>query len=275
MVGVSVNLHDVLDAHPLAGIAWQAAQDAATFLVEERPADLPIETKSTPTDAVTAMDRGAELRIVDRIRAARPDDAVLGEEGGSRPGTSGVRWIVDPLDGTVNYTYRIPAWGVSIAAEVDGVVEVGVVITPALGSASVAVRGHGSWGIDQGAIRPLRVSACADLATALVATGFGYRSQVRHAQGLVAGELLPSIRDIRRTGCAVVDFSWLARGWTDGYYESGLNPWDYAAGALIAAEAGAVVRGLDGPDPTVGVLVAATPGIVDPLVARLRELGAS
>ena len=272
---MSLTVRQVLDAHPLASLAWSTAHAAADFLVNERPDGLVVETKSTPTDSVTVMDRGAEQRIVDLLRAARPADGVLGEEGGERIGSSSVRWIVDPLDGTVNYTYRIPAWGVSIAAEVDGVVQVGVVVLPALRSASIAIRGVGAFGVDDEVLRPLRVSACTTLDTALVATGFSYRPHTRLAQGAAAGALLGSVRDIRRTGCAVVDFSWVARGWTDAYYESGLNAWDHAAGALIAREAGAVVRGLDGPDHSVGVLVASAPGIVDQLLDALRRVGAT
>lgn len=272
---MSASLDDVLASHPLAALAWAAGQEAAAFLVDERPTELAVEAKSTPTDAVTAMDRGSEARIIERILAARPGDAILGEEGGAREGTSGVRWIIDPLDGTVNYTYRIPAWGVSIAAEVDGTVEVGVVILPALGSASVGVRGCGAWGIDDGEIRRLEVRPCDGLAAALVATGFGYRRDTRLSQGRVVHGLLGSIRDIRRTGCAVVDFSWLARGWIDAYYESGLNPWDIAAGALIAQEAGAVVCGMDGDGLYDGVLVASTPAIASDLMVELRRLGAS
>lgn len=272
---MSASLDDVLASHPLAALAWAAGQEAAAFLVDERPTELAVEAKSTPTDAVTAMDRGSEARIIERILAARPGDAILGEEGGAREGTSGVRWIIDPLDGTVNYTYRIPAWGVSIAAEVAGTVEVGVVILPALGSASVGVRGCGAWGIDDGEIRRLEVRPCDGLAAALVATGFGYRRDTRLSQGRVVHGLLGSIRDIRRTGCAVVDFSWLARGWIDAYYESGLNPWDIAAGALIAQEAGAVVCGMDGDGLYDGVLVASTPAIASDLMVELRRLGAS
>ena len=272
---MSQTLARVLEVHPLAGLAWQAAHEAAAFLVDERPDALVVESKSTPTDAVTVMDRGAEQRIIERLLGARPDDGVLGEEGGERTGTSGVRWIVDPLDGTVNYTYRIPAWGVSIAAEVDGAVQVGVVVTPSLRSASIGIRGAGAWGLDDGALRSLRVSACTSLSAALVATGFGYHPQTRLAQGAAVSALLGTVRDIRRTGSAVVDFSWLARGWTDAYYESGLNVWDHAAGALIAREAGALVRGLDGPDHSKGVLVASTPGIAQELLDELRRVGAS
>ena len=269
-----LDLADVLSRHALAPIAWEAAQDAASFLSDERPDHLVIESKSTPTDPVSEMDRGAERRILERVLSARPDDGVLGEEGGEREGTSGVRWVVDPLDGTVNYLYRLPLWGVSVAAEVDGVTEVGVVIAPELGMASVAIRGAGAWDVADGRAAPLAASACTSLDRALVSTGFNYDAGMRLAQGEVVRGLLGVIRDIRRTGSAVIDLSWVARGWTEAYFEAGLNRWDIAAGALIAAEAGVVVRGLVDDDPHGSVLVAAAPGIVDALVAELRERGA-
>lgn len=268
------DLQEVLSAHELAPLAWAAAHEAATFLRDERPDDLLIESKSTPTDPVSEMDRGAERRIIDRVLGARPDDAVLGEEGGERPGTSGIRWVVDPLDGTVNYLYRLPMWGVSIAAEVDGVAEVGVVIAPELHLASVAIRGGGAWSVNGNRAVRLAVSTCTSLDQALVSTGFNYDAGMRVAQGGVVHGLLGSIRDIRRSGSAVVDFSWVARGCTEAFYEAGLNRWDIAAGALIASEAGAVVRGLADVDPFGSVLVAAAPGIADALIAELRRCGA-
>jgi len=268
------DLSDVLAHHPLASIAWEAAEAAARFLLEERPDELVVETKSTPTDPVSAMDRGAEDIIVSRVLAERPDDAILGEEGGTRLGTSGVRWIIDPLDGTVNYLYRLPMWGVSVAAEVDGEVEVGVVIAPALGMSSLAVRGHGSWSIDGAHAERLHASTCDVLSQALVSTGFYYQASVRMEQGAVVQGLLGVIRDIRRSGSAVVDFSWLARGWTEAFYEAGLNRWDMAAGALIAQEAGAVISGTQDGDPLDSVLVAAAPGVADALVRELRARGA-
>lgn len=264
-----MKLEDLLDLHSLAPLAWQAGTQAGALLQDGRPTRLDVMTKSTPTDVVTQMDRRSEQLIVDLITAQRPQDAILGEEGGERSGTSGVRWVVDPLDATVNYLYRLPLWGVSVAAEVDGQAEVGVVIAPDLQEGYLAVRGAGSWRIRGTTIDANRVSDCGELAQALVATGFGYSPQQRAKQAHVVQALLPEVRDIRRTGCAVVDFCWLASGRMDGYYERGLNAWDMAAGALIAAEAGAVVTGTDGSQPT---MVAAPAAIADVLRARVHAL---
>jgi myo-inositol-1(or 4)-monophosphatase len=266
-------LADLLTDHELLPLAWRAAAVAGPFLRDERPDDLLVDAKSTPTDAVTAMDRDAEAMISAILLADRPTDGLLGEEGGERIGTSGVRWIVDPLDGTVNYLFRLPMWGVSIAVEVDGRVEVGVVATPVFGESYVAVRGEGAWLVTGDRAEELTGSACRDLSTALVTTGFGYDAQVRRRQSEVVSGLITQIRDVRRMGAAVVDFCWLARGRVDAYYERGLNAWDYAAGALIAQESGAVVTGLRGDDFS-SFVVATAPGIAEPLRDLLRELSA-
>ena len=267
------SLDEVLGRHELLPLAWEAAQGAAGILLQ-RPDDLTAAAKSSPTDAVTEMDTRSERYIVDVLLGARPDDGLLGEEGGERPGTSGVRWVVDPLDGTVNYLYRIPLWGVSIAAEVRGQAEVGVVLTPAFGEGYLAVRGQGAWQVLAGRATRMRAGDLDDLSMALVSTGFGYRRQQRVEQAEVARQLLPQIRDLRRTGSAVIDFCWLARGRVDAFYEDGLNPWDLAAGALIAAEAGIVVQGLAQADAQRGTLVAAKPGIARALTAALAGAGA-
>ncbi len=263
----------LLDLHPLLPRAWHAAVAAGAFLRDERPEQLQVDAKSTPTDAVSAMDRDAEAMLVRALLDGRPDDGFLGEEGGERTGTSGVRWIVDPLDGTVNYLFRLPMWGVSIAAEVDGIVEVGVVATPAFDESYVAVRGKGAWLVADGEGRRLNGSACSDMAVALVTTGFGYDPEVRRAQSEVVTGLITRIRDVRRMGAAVVDFCWLARGRLDAYYERGLNAWDYSAGALIAHEAGQVVTGLRDDDLS-EFIFAAAPGIAVELRAALVDLGA-
>ena len=266
-------LADLLTLHDLLPLAWRAAAMAGPFLRDERPDDLMVDTKSTPTDAVTAMDRDAETMIAATLLRDRPDDGLLGEEGGERLGTSGVRWIVDPLDGTVNYLFRLPMWGVSIGAEIDGIVEVGVVATPAFGEAYVAVRGHGAWLVTGDRAERLTGSSCRELSAALVTTGFGYDAQKRRRQSEVVSGLITQIRDVRRMGAAVIDFCWLARGRVDAYYEHGLNAWDVAAGALIAAESGAVVTGLTDDDFSTFV-VAAAPAIAAPLRAALVALDA-
>jgi myo-inositol-1(or 4)-monophosphatase len=266
-------LADVLALHDLLPLAWRAAAAAGAFLRDERPTSLRVDTKSTPTDVVTVMDRTAESIISDGLLRTRPDDGLLGEEGGERLGASGVRWIVDPLDGTVNYLFGLPMWGVSIAAEVDGAVEVGVVATPVFDETYVAVRGAGAWLVTAGTAQRLSGSTCADLSGALVATGFGYAAEVRRRQSEVVTGLITQIRDVRRTGSAVIDFCWLARGRIDAYFEKGLNAWDYSAGALIAQEAGVIVTGLHDED-FAPFVVAAAPAIAPGLRAILVGLRA-
>lgn len=266
-------LAEILALHPLTDLAWRAAGEAATFLHTQRPQELNVETKSTPTDVVTSMDKAAEHLLHERLLGERPGDGLLGEEGADQAGSTGIRWVVDPLDGTVNYLYRIPLWGVSVAAEdADaGQTVVGVIITPESGEGFIGIRGRGAWRIVGDIGERMSVRSCSELSQAMVATGFGYAPRRRVSQAEVLREVIPSVRDIRRTGCAVVDFTWLARGRTDAYYERGLNPWDVAAGALIAHEAGAVVRQLDEADS--GTFVAAVPEIADELIAALQEAG--
>lgn len=201
-----------------------------------------VSTKSTPTDVVTAMDRAAERLVIDALRAARPGDGVLAEEGGRTAGTSGVRWVLDPIDGTVNYLYGLPAYAVSLAAEVDGVASVGAVYNPVTDELWTAVRDGGAW---LGG-RRLHGSAVSTLDQALVATGFGYDTHRRRSQAAVVSALLPDIRDLRRIGAASLDLCAAATGRVDAYFERGLAPWDLAAGGLIAREAGLLVTGLRG-----------------------------
>ena len=266
-------LADLLALHPLLPIAWQSAQKAGTFLLDERPDDLTVDSKSTPTDLVSAMDRTAEEMIIDGLLGQRPEDGFLGEEGGERVGTSGVRWVVDPLDGTVNYLFGFPMWGVSIGMEQDGITEMGVISTPAFDEHYIAVRGHGAWLIrgEQGS--RLHVKKCHDLGLAMIVTGFGYAPERRVSQAAVVQGLIAQVRDIRRLGAAVVDFAWLAQGRFDAYYERGLNAWDISAGMLLAAEAGAEVSFLRGGEPS-DLLVAAVPGIAHELRAELLRLDA-
>lgn len=268
----ATSLSDVLETHPALAAAWQAAWSAGLFLRDQRPPTLAVETKSTPTDAVSQMDRGAEAMIVDQLLGAYPEDGLLGEEGGERQGSSGRRWVVDPLDGTVNYLYGIPLWGVSIALEEQRATSLGVVVLPEADEAYIASRGHGAWHVSHGTARRLEGSHAAVLAQALVGTGFGYSSERRSAQAAVVQQLIPQVRDVRRSGCAVVDLCWLAEGRIDAHYEFGLNPWDLAAGALICREAGIAVTGDDGAEP--GLVIASSPGLSDELTALLVQLGA-
>ncbi|HEY3144450.1 MAG TPA: inositol monophosphatase family protein [Acidimicrobiales bacterium] len=261
------------DPQDLLKLATRVAEQAAALLLERAGRHrTSVGTKSTGTDMVTEMDRASEQLIVGELLAARPADGILAEEGSARDGTSGLRWVIDPLDGTTNYLYGHPGWGVSIAAETSpGTVVAGVVIDAVHGDVFTAARGHGARRNGE----PIRRSDQADLSRTLVATGFGYHPDRRRAQAELLVELLPQIRDIRRMGAAAVDLCSVACGRVDAYYEYGLSWWDCAAGSLVAAEAGAVVASLDDrPLDQSGSVVAAAPGIADPLRAQLRALGA-
>jgi myo-inositol-1(or 4)-monophosphatase len=276
------------DPEALLRIAVDAAAEAGRLLASWRGDGRPevVDTKSSPTDVVTEMDRRSEALITGRIRAVRPGDAVLGEEGGQtaggpagdgsdggRPGR--VRWVVDPLDGTVNYLYGLRDWAVSIAAEVDGAVVAGVVEVPRSGETFTAVTGQGAWlhrGGDPGTAVALRCNSGVALGQALVGTGFGYDPGRRGVQGEVIAALLPHIRDIRRGGSAAVDLCSVASGRLDAFFERGLNYWDFAAGGLIAREAGAMVGGLAGRAESTSMAVAAGSDLYQQLDAFLTRL---
>jgi fructose-1,6-bisphosphatase/inositol monophosphatase family enzyme len=277
-------MSDHLDPGELLRIAVAAASEAGRLLASWRGDERPevVQTKSSPTDVVTEMDRKSEALITSRIRAFRPADAVLGEEGGQTPGGAAddesqvgpdrVRWVVDPLDGTVNYLYGLHDWAVSIAAEVDGTVVAGVVEVPRRGETFTAVAGRGAW-LHRGEARlALHCSAGVPLGQALVGTGFGYDAGRRQVQGEVVAALLPHVRDIRRGGSAAVDLCSVAAGRLDAFYERGLNYWDFAAGGLIAREAGATVGGLAGKAESTSLAIAAGPGLFQPLEAFLARL---
>jgi myo-inositol-1(or 4)-monophosphatase len=258
----------------LLELARATAEEAAALVGAGRSSAADqVDTKSSPVDVVTAVDTASEELIVRRLLEARPDDGVLGEEGAAREGTSGVRWVVDPIDGTVNFLYGLPAYAVSIAAEVDGRTAAGVVLNVATGELFTAVRGQGAWLTAPGAAAmQLHGSAPTSLAQTLVATGFGYRVEQRRAQGAVVAQLLPEVRDIRRNGCASLDLCAAAAGRVDAYYELDLKPWDHAAGALVAEEAGLVVTGTGGRAFAQPMAVAAAHSIAEDLVALLDRL---
>ncbi|MFJ2903684.1 inositol monophosphatase family protein [Streptomyces sp. NPDC087212] len=260
----------------LLALAQEAALRAGILLRDGRPADLAVAaTKSSPIDVVTEMDLAAEKLITTLITERRPDDGLLGEEGASTEGTSGIRWVVDPLDGTVNYLYGLPTWSVSIAAEQDGETVVGVVTAPMRGETYHAVLGSGAWatGAWDGE-RRLTCRPSPPLDQALVSTGFNYVTEVRTHQAEVAQRLIPLLRDIRRGGSAAIDLCDVAAGRLDGYYERGLHPWDLAAGDLIAREAGARTGGRPGERPGHALTIAATLGVFEPLQQHLETLGA-
>jgi myo-inositol-1(or 4)-monophosphatase len=260
----------------LLRIAVEVARDAATTARRMRADGVSgVATKSTATDVVTAADRAVERQAVSALRERRPDDRILGEEygaaGGGGSGAGGVRWILDPIDGTVNYLYGIPQYAVSLAAEVDGVVVAGVVRNAATGDEWTATLGGGAWRDG----RRISGSAEVDLAQALVATGFGYDAARRiHQAGVLAG-LISQVRDVRRFGAAALDLCLAAEGTVDAYFEKGLNHWDHAAGGLVAGEAGLRVAGLDGAPPSPAMVVAAPPALFGPLHDRLVRLDAA
>jgi myo-inositol-1(or 4)-monophosphatase len=260
----------------LADLAERLASEAGELLsgaLADRPtAGAPTIThKSSPTDYVTEWDHAAEALIRDRLAEHRPGDGVLGEEGGDTEGTTGVRWIIDPLDGTTNFVYGLPPFGVSIAAEVDGEIVAGAVADVLHAELSRAARGAGAR--RNGVL--LAVSDCGDLGRALVGTGFSYDPERRRRQAAVLEGVLPRVRDIRRGGAASIDLCWVACGRLDAFWERGLAPWDHAAGGLVASEAGAIVTGLADDEPSGDGVVAAAPGIASELRALLLSHGAA
>lgn len=267
------------DLDELRRLAVSVAEDAGVLLAKGlRRARSSVGTKTSGTDMVTEMDRASEELVARRIREARPRDGMLGEEGTRCEGTTGICWIVDPLDGTTNYLYGLPAYAVSVAAELDGHTVAAAVHDPSHAETYHATLGGGAW---QGQ-SALRRAPGPPLAAALIGTGFSYDARRRGAQGSVLAGVLPAVRDIRRAGAAALDLCWVAAGRLDGYYEAGLQPWDWAAGALIAAEAGAWVgwlrsdAGTDSPTTPAAArtLVAAAPGLSDQLVELLGAAGA-
>lgn len=257
------------DLAALTALAADVAREAGALLLDGLLRQRShVGTKTSGTDMVSEMDDAAEALIVERLLGARPGDAVLGEEGGEQgAGTSGVRWVVDPLDGTTNYLYGQPAWAVSIAAEVDGEVAAAAVADPTLDEIFTATAGGGAFRDGE----PIAHSGKDDLATALIGTGFAYLPDVRAEQAAILTSVLPTVRDIRRYGAASLDLCWVACARLDGYYEMNLQPWDIAAGALIAAEAGAVVSGMDGGPPSAASILACAPGISTELMDLLAR----
>ncbi len=252
----------------LIALAESVARDAGAGLrAAFGEGGLEISAKSTPTDLVSEVDVATERLIRDRLHAARPGDAILGEEGGEGEGSSGMRWVVDPLDGTVNFLFGIPQWAVSIACEDEAGAVVGVVLDP-LRDELWAARRDGPATLNG---RPLHGSRRGELATAMVATGFGYDALVRAAQAATVARLLPRVRDIRRFGSAALDLAWCACGRYDAYYERGLNAWDLAAGTLVCERAGLAVRSLEPTPPAGGGVLVAPPALVAELAQLLAD----
>lgn len=300
-----------VDRRELLAAAVDVARRAAELAVARRAEGVgEVATKTTATDLVTAADRAVESLIVRMLRARRPGDRFLGEEHGEKvwhvktgehgekeahiraaehrektahikaeehresetPGLdTGVRWVIDPIDGTVNYVYGLPHYAVSIAAEVGGVSVAGVVRNAVTGEEWTAIRGEGAW---RGGER-LTGSRITELDRALVATGFGYGAARRAHQARVLADLLHRVRDIRRFGAAAIDLCFAAEGRVDAFYEKGLGPWDHAAGGLVATEAGLLVTGLRGAGPGPDMVLAAPPDLHGPLHELLMDLDAA
>ncbi|MEP6651422.1 MAG: inositol monophosphatase family protein [Lapillicoccus sp.] len=278
---------DGTDLAALQDLATRVAVAAGRLVVDERPREVEASaTKSSPTDIVTVMDTRAEELIRRLLLAERPDDAVLGEEGDDHGGTSGITWVVDPIDGTVNYLYDIPAYAVSVAAAAgnpktpgEWQVLAGAVADPALRRVYHGALGAGAYQrgwddpVDGESPPRLSVGSVDALSGALVGTGFGYTPQRRLEQGQALLEVLPQVRDIRRIGSAALDLCSVACGRLDGFYESGLNPWDMAAGWLMVTESGGVVSGPQGGPPSSTLTVAGNPRVQAQLLAVLDGLG--
>ncbi len=264
----------------LAELAMAAAVDAGHFIVAQRPLDLGVSSKSTATDVVTIMDARAESRLRELILQARPQDGFFGEEDTRVAGTSGLTWVVDPIDGTVNYLYGLPNYAVSVAVVTGDPAQpghwapqAGAVYQPVTGDLFHAHAGGGAWlryvGHSVSADRAIRVADPQPLAACLIGTGFAYHATTRQEQARVLVELIASVRDIRRAGSAALDLCMVARGQLDAYYERGVHPWDVAAGWLLVAEAGGLVSGMPGEPVGAEGIVAGSPGAHRDLIAAL------
>lgn len=250
-----------IDESALLRVAGEAADAAAAELMQRfGRRSQGVHTKSTPTDLVSDADLAAEAAIRRVLGEQRPGDAILGEEGGAT-GDGALRWIVDPLDGTVNFLFDIPAFAVSVACHDASGGVAGVVLDPVSGERYTATR-SGPACVNG---RPIAGSDRDELATALVATGFGYDAAVRVRQAEVVARLLAQVRDIRRVGAAALDLCWAACGRFDAYYERGVKPWDIAAGSLIAQRAGLAVRELAAGDGLPAGILVAPPALADEL----------
>jgi len=256
-------------------VAVRLAREAGALVIEGRARAEVTTTKSSDVDIVTQMDVASETLLRKRIAQWRPDDAILGEEGDDTAGTSGITWVLDPIDGTVNYLYGIPHYAVSVAA-VTGDVRNGQwtrlagAVFDGQGVEWTAALGHGSY---RNGVRLMRQGG-PGLSGTLLGTGFQYVAERRVAQGRIVAQMLGQVRDIRRLGSAAVDLCLAAAGTLDAYYEHGLRPWDFAAGALVASEAGLRVAGIDGGEPDSHLLIAAIPEVWDELRDSLEAAGA-
>ena len=246
-------------------IAAECARAAGELLLERFVAggEQAVRSKSSPTDVVSEADYAAERAIRELLAARRPGDAILGEEGGETQAGEGLRWIVDPLDGTVNFLFGVPQWCVSVAVHDDEVGLAGVVFDPLRDEIFCGERGAPATLNGM----PIAGSARSDLASALVGTGFAYEASVRESQAAVVARVLPVVRDVRRMGSAALDLAWTAAGRYDAFYERGVQAWDIAAGSVLCACSGLVVRPLAARDAVPAGVVVAPPGLIDELEA--------
>ena len=255
----------------LADLALRTAVAAADMVRERRSAGFGIATKSTATDMVTDVDKASDVLIRGLLLDSRPDDGLVTEEDADQPGTTGVVWVVDPIDGTTNFVYGHPPYAVSIGACVGGRPIAGAIVEISADDRYVGSIGGGSY---RNGSR-LRLNEPPELSRALISTGFGYDPDRRRDQAALLGRIIDQVRDVRRLGAAAFDLCSIAAGRIDGYYEHGLNDWDLAAGQIIAAEAGAVVEHLTGGVPAPpGCIIAAHPDLVGPLRDLLLTHGA-
>jgi myo-inositol-1(or 4)-monophosphatase len=277
-----------LDSDPgtLRAVAEVLAVEAAEF-VRRRRAEVfgdsarrdhdgpTVQSKSTPTDPVTIVDTETERMLRDRLAVLRPGEPIVGEEEGGSvdPGTGGPTWVLDPIDGTVNFVYGLEAYAVSVGVQLDGSSVAGAVANVPTGEVFSAALGHGAYVRRADASVPLRCTTVTELSMALVGTGFGYARERRIRQAQVFAKLLPEVRDVRRIGSCALDLCMVAAGRLDAYYEDGVHVWDWAAAALIAAEAGAWLR-LPPANGQSGFVVAAAPGIAAEFDRALHGSGA-
>jgi myo-inositol-1(or 4)-monophosphatase len=269
-----------IDPVVLRSVAERLAAEAAEFVrrrrveVFDQPhARAAVRAKSTPTDPVTVVDTETERLLRDRLAELRPGDQILGEEeGGSAGGGDGLTWVIDPIDGTVNFVYGIETYAVSVAVQRGGASVAGAVANVPTGALYSAALGHGARVQHGGVVTPLASSTAVELSMSLVGTGFSYAPEHRARQAEILAKILPVVRDVRRMGSAALDLCMVAAGRLDAYYEDGVHIWDWAAGALIAAEAGAVMR-LPPADKGGGLIVAAAPGIAEAMTGSLQDSG--
>lgn len=279
--GQPARLRSVAEALAAEAAEFVRRRRAEVFGADAGSADSSaVRSKSTPTDPVTVVDTETERLLRDRLAQLRPGDPILGEEGGGPVDSAAtpadaVTWVLDPVDGTVNFVYGIPAYAVSVGAQVNGVSVAGAVADVVGGRVYSAATGLGAHVTDADGTNALRCADVDDLSMALLGTGFGYAPGRRARQAELLARLLPVVRDVRRIGSAALDLCMVAAGRLDAYYEHGLQVWDRAAGALIAAEAGArvVLPDPNGPVGSAGLVVAAAPGIADQLLAALQSFG--